>query len=494
LVGRIRRHAPVQALIACLVTAGLAQARLGRSLSSDEASSVWFTRLPLSTLLTSLCDPHPSGYYALLKFWRAGGEDEFWLRLISLLAAVLAVAFTYRLGRAVGGRRCAQFAVWLIALHPLQSWYAGEVRMYALAQSLSLLMVWLGWRLISGPVRPRRDVALYGLTALVALGIDYSSLLAFGLLQLYWVARNRPDPRRWLGLQAGVVLSAIFLWLNPSQLRALRHGYQAIFVAVQAARLGLDLTPPEAARLLISVTLCLLLISLTLAWLWPRHGRGQFDRPLIRLIVLGGWLALLLLAALPRLLTVKRQVIVLLPYLALLTGYVATRFPRPMGPLVAGLGLAITVLVLPGHQREPWRAVVGDLAQTKTDSGLVLWVDDLAVPAVDYYLRVAGADGQQIRWTPLFGGRLPELPELRPEPGESLWIVTAESDYRQLVNLLPAAFYARYQLLETRPNVGIGLYLFQQRAQLGRVWTRNLTSDRRPSWGLELPSPLDTCQ
>ena len=131
-----------------LATILLALPRLGQSLWSDEATSVWLARLPLSTLVTALCDPHPPGYYLALKLWLLGGEAEAWLRLPSLLAAALAVVFTYGLGRDMGGRRCAWIAAALLALHPLHIWYAGEVRMYAGVTALGVLMVWLGWRLL----------------------------------------------------------------------------------------------------------------------------------------------------------------------------------------------------------------------------------------------------------------------------------------------------------------------------------------------------------
>jgi len=82
-----------------LVTTALPLSHFNQSLWRDEASSVWFARLRPGTLRTALCDARPPGYYLLLKAWLAGGENEFWLRLPSLFAAVLAVALTYRLGR-----------------------------------------------------------------------------------------------------------------------------------------------------------------------------------------------------------------------------------------------------------------------------------------------------------------------------------------------------------------------------------------------------------
>jgi 4-amino-4-deoxy-L-arabinose transferase-like glycosyltransferase len=495
---RARQREQALLLAACLLTAALPLGRFDQSLWRDEATSVWFARLPLRTLLTSLCDPHPPGYYLILKTWQVGGESEFWLRLPSLLAAILAVPLTYRLGRESFGHRTGWLAALLLALHPLQSWYAGEVRMYAMAQVLSLLLVLLGWHLLSESARrPHfwRNATAYGLVALFALGIDYSILLTVGLLQLLWLARGCPRVWRWLITQAAVLLAAGLLWLNANQLLALRQNYISVLIAVQAYRLGLNVTPSGAARLMQLVVIGLVLVSLALAWSWPRRPDHRLDHPLAQSLLAGAWLSLLLLAALPRAFTVKRQLVVLLPYLALLTGYVLAKFPRPTGELVAGLGLSVTLLALPSHQREPWRAVVTDLVQTELDQSAVIWVDDLSATVFDYYLRHGKVEADQVLWTPLFGRDLPQLPNLTPQPGDTLWIVISESVYRHLTAQLPRDFYRRYQLQEERHAAGIGLYRYQRRVEPlpGRPQL-SAPDHHLDAWGLLLPSPLDTCR
>lgn len=494
---RARQREQALLLAACLLTAALPLGRFDQSLWRDEAISVWLARLPLRTLLTSLCDPHPPGYYLILKIWQVGGESEFWLRLPSLLAAILAVPLTYRLGRKTFGHRTAWLAALLVALHPLQSWYAGEVRMYAMVQVLGLLMVFLGWELLSESAHRtqfRRNAAAYWLVTLIALGIDYSSLLTIILLQLIWLARGCPRARRWLITQAAVLLPAGLLWLHPSQLQMLHQSYPPVLIAIQADRLGLNLTPAIVARLLQLALIALALVSLGLAWSWPRRPGLRLDQPLTQLLLVGTWLGLLFLVSLPLLYTVKRKLIVLLPYLALLTGHALARLPRPSGELAAALGLLVTLLILPGHQREPWRDVVAELLQAEPDHSMVIWVDELAVPAFDYYLDHSEAEVSQIQWAPLFGRGLPQLPDPTPQPGDALWIVTSESIYRHLIALLPEDFYRHYQLLEERYEVGIGLYRYQRRVEPLPSQPELPAPDRVDAWGLLLHSPLDTCQ
>jgi hypothetical protein len=509
-------------LAACWVSLAVSVGRLQGSFWRDEAASLWLARLPLSSLLAGPCDPHPPGYYLLLKAWLAGGQGEPWLRLPSLLAAVLGVALAYRLGREVCGPGCAGLAALLLAGHPLQSWYAGEARMYALAQAMGLLVAWLGWRLLSGsaPQRGyRRTAAAYWLAGVLGLGIDYAALLPIGGLSLVWLARGRPETRRWLSLQAAVLLAAAGLWVRADQLQALRQSYLPILMAIQASRLGLDLEPAAAVRLLQLAVLGLVWAGVGLAWYWPRLPmRGRGGGPAGWALAGGVWLGLLVLAGLPRAYTLKRQAVVLLPYLALWVAHIFARLPHPglhqdtppgrravflarepggrpfQGELAAGLGLLVTLLALPNHQREPWRAVVADLVASGPEPAAVVWVDDLAVPAFEYYLPHSQAESGGLQWTPLVGQHLPRLPDVSPQPGDTLWIVTAESVYRHLEALLPAAFYADYQLIEERHEPGIGVYRYRRRLAAAPDPPQVPVPGRPAAWGLLLPSPLTTCR
>jgi hypothetical protein len=248
--------------------------RLGRSFWLDEASSVWFARLPAITLLARLCDPHPPGYYLLLKAWSIEGKTETWLRWPSLFAAVLAVALTYRLGKTLCSEACAGWAALLVAVHPLQSWYATEARMYAPVQAAGLLAFWSGSHLLgleAGDKFKRCLVVIYGLSAIIAVGLDYSAFLPLGLLQLFWLGRGRPHWRSWLILQGLVLLLAVLLWVKPSQIQALDHSYHVVFVAILATRLGLALTPAEAGHWLTVIVVGLGLAASLLAWFWPKQ-------------------------------------------------------------------------------------------------------------------------------------------------------------------------------------------------------------------------------
>jgi hypothetical protein len=281
----------------------------------------------------------------------------------------------------------------------------------------------------------------------------------------------------------------------------MRHGYHAVFTAAQAARAGIDITPAGAALALGLSLTGVSLISATLAWYWPTHLAHRINWSFLLLTLGIGWLALLLLAGLPRAYTIKRQLVILLPFLALFVAYGLARLPRPGGELVAGIGLLVTFLFLPGHQREPWRTVVLNLSRSESSQETLVWVDELAAPVFDYYLSHNLRQARTIRWTPLIRRHLPQLPDLTSNIGETLWVVTVDSPYYNLIGLLPLEFHHHYRLLKIYYEPGIALYHYARQIESSHSQEKMLTSlsetrstDQITPWQLLLPSPLDTCQ
>ncbi len=104
----------------------------------DEAYSAWFSSRDWSYLWSDVpqFETHPSFYYSLLKLWRAFGDDEATLRLLSVVlnvATIPLIAVTARLcGDRHAGRPASLVAAILFACSATQLHAAQEARPYAL--------------------------------------------------------------------------------------------------------------------------------------------------------------------------------------------------------------------------------------------------------------------------------------------------------------------------------------------------------------------------
>ena len=474
---------------------------LAQSLWIDEASSVWFARLPSGKLLFQPCDSHPPGYYLLLKGWMVLGETEVWMRLLSLFASVLAVALTAKVAFSISGERAGAWAALLLSTFPLQVWYAAEVRMYALAQALGVALLIPAWHLLF-PAETRRGidqarhwvVVGFWSLAVTALVVDVSALMPYIVLQLWWLARGRPYASRWLRLQAAVLIPVLIGW-SVWQVGA--DTYQPIFVAVQARRLGIPLEPGSAKRLLQVLAIATGLSALVITWRLSderSHLRHLAASPVMAYLLLVVWILLLMFSAIPRLFSLKRLLVVLMPYLTLLLAWGLSQFRASLKWSLIALNLAVTLWMLTSFQREPWRQVVDTLSEASAGRPAVVWVDDLAVPAFEYYYRRMSLNPTNVTWAPLLGADLPALPSLTPPPEGDLWIVLIENPYRNLGVFLPVEFYQQYQLLDEHHVPGIAIRHYRRLAQPLTAIPPLPTPSPEALWGLQLPSPITLCR
>jgi hypothetical protein len=201
---------------AFLLAAGAYLHRLeAQSLWFDEGWSAHAATQPTLIDAANADATNPPLYYALLHIGgRFFGTSEFGLRFVSVIFGLLALAFTFRLGYAVGGRQTAVIALWAAALTASLWWGAQEARMYTLLALLIAAAAWAWHRLIHKPSRAAwltlwaAELALlhaHNTAPAAALWLNLATLSA-------WIAARsarKPDWRIWLGGQVGVGL----LWL-----------------------------------------------------------------------------------------------------------------------------------------------------------------------------------------------------------------------------------------------------------------------------------------
>jgi len=229
-------------LVAAIFTLALFARLFGIAAESiwvDEAFSVAASQGELSHLLETVArDTHPPGYFLGLHLWRGVVPDtDAGLRAYSTLWSGVGLLFLLLLVRDTLGTWPALLAGLLMALNPLDLYFAQEARMYSQAAALASASAWLLWRwleLQSPEQAGRRSFAWAAGYAIAAAALLYSHyvtatlLLAQGLYALGCLASRR----QWRGVAAYLALSlAVGLAFLPWLLYVL--GFRDSFYASQ---------------------------------------------------------------------------------------------------------------------------------------------------------------------------------------------------------------------------------------------------------------------
>ena len=160
---------------------------------------------------------HPPLYFVLGAGWAAvAGWSQVALRYLSLLLGALCIAWVFRLGADLLNWRSALLAAFLAATNALILIYFHELRNYTLWLLLSLVHLWLYWRLAQGRRVSRLGWLAFAASAIALLYTHiFSAFVLFGIgaHHLLLGAKNR----RWLLISAAWGLSLLtflpWLWL-----------------------------------------------------------------------------------------------------------------------------------------------------------------------------------------------------------------------------------------------------------------------------------------
>ena len=174
----------------------------------------------IAGLIAKLADKTPEHaplYFVMGAGWaQVVGWSQVALRYLSLLCGILALAWLYRIGVELLGRRSALMAAFLCASNAFVIIYFHELRNYTLWLLLCLLHFWLYWRLRAGGRAAWTRWLAMVLTASAMLYTHVFSLfvlLAYGACHLLAPVKDR----RWLGVAIAWGFAALsFLpWLLP---------------------------------------------------------------------------------------------------------------------------------------------------------------------------------------------------------------------------------------------------------------------------------------
>ena len=156
-----------------------------------------------------ISDLHPPVYFLALHGWvRLVGDSEVGLRMLSALAAMLALPAYYHLTRLLFNERAGLIALLLAALSPLPIYYGHEARNYAFS---IMFGAWTTWGLVALVRGKRYGWLLYTLAALGGLYSHYFNGLMLAVAHLWIIAYGpaRQQWRRWLS--ADILVGLLFL-------------------------------------------------------------------------------------------------------------------------------------------------------------------------------------------------------------------------------------------------------------------------------------------
>ena len=402
------------ALAALLVGAALRLAELGAwSFWADEVASLNISAASMADIWRRAQDLNAPLYYLFLHGWQGLAAGEAWQRLPSALAGVLALPLVWRIGASLGDEVAGVLAMGLLAVSPLHVWYSREVRMYVLACFFAVAAFYCYVCLLRGG--GVRHAAGFAVATLLAVYTAYAALLFWAALLVVF-----PVLARRQGTGAAQVRA---FWIAQLAVALGFAGYLTVFGAqIASGNLGflgkrLAGFMPQLGPALAGLTGAVLVAGLCV---WKTHrAKGTLRASAwAPWIVILAFLALTLLAAVPRGFSVKRQLLVFWPFVVLAAAWALRRINLPglyAGALVASL--AATAALLAAGPAEDWRGAAAYIATVAQPGDTIYAQSDLAGAALAYYYRgpvpiyAPGLDGV---WT---------APPPAPERGATAWVV-----------------------------------------------------------------------
>lgn len=225
----------------------------GETFWKNELFSVYWVRNPVEFLLTKglVTETNPPLYFILLKAWTGMfGFSEVAVRSLSALASTACVPLVFLLGLELGGATVGLIAAALLALSPVQLFFAHEARVYALLP-LFVLIAMLGLcRFLHTPdtrgFQPdRRFANSLDIYAIGAIALLYSHATAALILAamvittlLYFIETKTPRSQVVAFLFANVIVG---LLASPA----------IMALAMQAKSPNLEWMPPMGAAALL---------------------------------------------------------------------------------------------------------------------------------------------------------------------------------------------------------------------------------------------------
>ncbi|MCK5921411.1 MAG: glycosyltransferase family 39 protein, partial [Methylococcales bacterium] len=293
-----------------------------KSLWFDEAFTAVYSLNPIPTLLLrggERPETHPPLYYIGIHYWiQAAGDSETALRLPSALASTVSLVLLYLLGRRLFNPKIGLMAMALLAVAPIDIWYAQEARMYAFMATFGLLMalalLWERWWAIG----------LLTITLTLGIYFNYVMFPIWAGLSGLWLAYWWKDGKHLQPIITWAVAS-VLAWLLyipwlPKLIETLVISNRVQLFIDLRNKLHFPYLSPEQYLWLLPLAGLIIWLGATLFLHLLRH---QTNKKGVYWIILSAFLILTLLSPLPRLYSIKRVLFApSWPFFALLAAWV----------------------------------------------------------------------------------------------------------------------------------------------------------------------------
>jgi len=344
----------------------------GKSVWLDEAFSVWMAERSVDQIWTTTADNHPPLYYLMLKAWMFLGNSEAIIRLPSVFVTLVGLALLYLLARRLFNEKVALFSVILLALAPLDAWYAQEARMNIFVASAGL-MIALGLTMMD-----LKGALLITIGLALGLYIDYPIIpiwvVLSGIWFAHWWRQGRSAKQLLTWFVASLAAWLIFLPLWP-HLHNVLSRMSGIFVfASFRESTGL----PDFGLLLPIAGLLFLGIGAAVVARWAPDilARPDIGKKAAVVFVLS-FILLSLLVPIPRLYSLKRLVVTGWPFVVLaVTWFAIEKLGNSRSYLIALIvaSLIATLVVLLAVPKDDWRSATAHINQNAAQDDIV-WLE-----------------------------------------------------------------------------------------------------------------------
>jgi len=447
----------------------------------DEANSLLVAGAgPAEIIDAARDDVHSALYYLILHAWQSVVTGETGARMLSVLAAVAAVAAVYFLGSRLVGRGAGLLSAGLLGLSPLHVWYSQEIRMY----SVQTLLICLSFLFLLKALREGRGISwiAYVLCTALTLYVQYTSIFAVLAQNVFVFVYHRKDRRTlWCWLVSQCAVALLFApclplllwqttrvtgrsWIQPLELRQIL-GFLSLF---SGAYLG------DVRSRTVSVIVTIAVLSTAIVVLCRKRESREtaylpilwFSLPIILLLVL----------SLRQNFFLPRTLVYTTPALALLMGCTLARAEKGIERLASTLMVVALVsanlFALRNYylSDNPWvksdlREGAHEVARDFRAGDVIVHSSQFTYRPFQYYLGdrvIQGVVRQPEKLSHLFAvigdGHLPQ----NGADFKRIWLVLypdfKEQGFDEKVHKWMDAHHHYVQVLHSSPTLFIGLY------------------------------------